>query len=119
MWGQGKPEKNLDVVVGEELCGVTCCMGSGVVTFDARNRTTKQYRFLFFFEQYILKVILFGMYRSFALLLCYSLRVRHGRHSSTLTVALNIICDDLIGREAARVISARGHLYCATCAIQQ
>ena len=31
VWGHRKPEENLDVVVGEELCDVVCCMGSGVV----------------------------------------------------------------------------------------
>ena len=27
----GRPEDNLDFVVGEELFGVVCCMGSGIV----------------------------------------------------------------------------------------
>ena len=29
--GEGRPGENLDVVFGEELCGVACCMGSGIV----------------------------------------------------------------------------------------
>ena len=45
----------LDVVVGEELCGVACCMGSGVVklkysavqSLNARNKPANKYPFLF------------------------------------------------------------------------
>ena len=29
--GHGRPGENLDVVVGEELCDMACCMGSGIV----------------------------------------------------------------------------------------
>ena len=48
MEGQGRL---LDVVVGEELCGVECCMGSGVVVlkYSAIQRfvAAEKYTFLF------------------------------------------------------------------------
>ena len=57
MEGQGRI---LNVVVGEELCGVACCMGSGIVvleafchTIDARNLTAKTKICVSFFEHYI------------------------------------------------------------------
>ena len=43
----------LDVVVGEKLCGVACCMGSGIIVLKdsaiqrlmALNKTAKNVRF--------------------------------------------------------------------------
>ena len=50
MLGHGRPEENLDVVGGEKLCGVACCVGSVVVlkysaTFDAGNEMAKEKHF--------------------------------------------------------------------------
>ena len=54
--GHGRPGKSLHIAVGDELCGVACCMGSGVVklkysavqSLNARNKPANKYPFLFF-----------------------------------------------------------------------
>ena len=55
VWGQGRPGKNLGVVVGEEMCGIVCCMGSGIVALKCSAiqllmleiQQQKKYGFLF------------------------------------------------------------------------
>ena len=56
--GNGWQGKNLDVVVGEELCGIACCMGSGIAALkdSALQRLMperKQQKIcVYIFEQY-------------------------------------------------------------------